>query len=93
MAANYKVITLCGSALQRCILGSAETSANRKQCHIHVSLFDHSGDIEVWENLDEGAQVLTKEMLDDIHKQKFYKWIRFLPSMLAAISVPAQGSK
>ncbi|WP_330387356.1 hypothetical protein [Butyrivibrio sp. INlla16] len=37
---------------------------------ISVGLFGHSGDNEVWENMDEGTQTKTKEMLDDIHKRK-----------------------
>ena len=30
----------------------------------------HSGDSEVWENMDEGTLTKTKEMLDDMHKRK-----------------------
>ncbi len=37
---------------------------------ISVGLFGHSGDEEVWENMDEGALTKTKEMLDDMHKRK-----------------------
>lgn len=37
---------------------------------ISVGLFGHSGDSEVWENMDEGTLTRTKEMLDDIHKRK-----------------------
>ena len=37
---------------------------------ISVGLFGHSGDSEVWENMDEGTLTKTKEMLDDIHKRK-----------------------
>ena len=37
---------------------------------ISVSLFGHSGDNEVWENMDEGTLTRTKEMLDDMHKRK-----------------------
>ena len=37
---------------------------------ISVGLFGHSGDSEVWENMDEGALTKTKEMLDDMHKRK-----------------------
>lgn len=32
---------------------------------ISVGLFGHSGDEEVWENMDEGTLAKTKEMLDD----------------------------
>lgn len=37
---------------------------------ISVGLFGHSGDFEVWENMDEGTLTATKEMLDDMHKKK-----------------------
>ena len=37
---------------------------------ISVGLFGHSGDEEVWENMDEGTLTKTKEMLDDMHKRK-----------------------
>ncbi len=37
---------------------------------ISVGIFGHSGDSEVWENMDEGTLTKTKEMLDDMHKRK-----------------------
>ena len=37
---------------------------------LSVGLFGHSGDSEVWENMDEGTLTKTKEMLDDMHKRK-----------------------
>lgn len=37
---------------------------------ISVSLFGHSGDNEIWENMDEGTLTKTKEMLDEMHKRK-----------------------
>jgi hypothetical protein len=37
---------------------------------IGVGLFGHSGDQDVWENMDEGTLTKTKEMLDDMHKRK-----------------------
>ncbi|MCI7083592.1 MAG: hypothetical protein MR938_02700 [Tenericutes bacterium] len=37
---------------------------------ISVGLFEHSGDNEVWEQMDEGTLTKTKEMLDDMHKRK-----------------------
>ena len=37
---------------------------------ISVGLFGHSGDSEVWENMDEGTLTKTKEMLDDMLKRK-----------------------
>ena len=37
---------------------------------ISVGLFEHSGDNEVWEQMDEGTLTKTKEMLDYMHKRK-----------------------
>jgi hypothetical protein len=37
---------------------------------ITVGLFGHSGDSEVWENMDEGTLTKTKEMVDDMHLRK-----------------------
>lgn len=71
MVGNYKVITLCGSTRFK-----AEFMEMQKRLTldgnivISVGLFGHSGDNEVWENMDEGTLTKTKEMLDDIHKRK-----------------------
>lgn len=68
---KYPVITLCGSTKFK----EAFIEANKKltlegNIVISVGLFGHSGDNEVWENMDEGTLTKTKEMLDDIHKRK-----------------------
>ena len=71
MVDNYKVITLCGSTrfkdefmeAQKCLTLDGNIV-------ISVGLFGHSGDNEVWENMDEGTLTRTKEMLDDMHKRK-----------------------
>lgn len=71
MQGKYKVITLCGSTKFR-----DEFFAEQKRLTlegnivISVGLFGHSGDIEVWENMDENTITKTKEMLDDMHKRK-----------------------
>lgn len=71
MQGNFKVITLCGSTRfkneyievqKRLILDG--------NIVLSVGLFGHSGDSEVWENMDEGTLTKTKEMLDDMHKRK-----------------------
>ena len=71
MVGKYPVVTLCGStrfkdefmeAQKRLTLGG--------NIVISVGLFGHSGDQEVWENMDEGTLTKTKEMLDDMHKRK-----------------------
>ncbi len=71
MIGNYKIITLCGSTRFK-----KEFTEVQKQLTlegnivISVGLFGHSGDNEVWENMDEGTLTKTKEMLDDMHKRK-----------------------
>ena len=71
MVGNYKVITLCGSTRFK----DEFMEINKKltlagNIVISVDLFGHSGDNEVWENMDEGTLTRTKEMLDDMHKRK-----------------------
>jgi len=71
MVGKYKVITLCGSTRFK----DEFMEANKKltlegNIVISVGLFGHSGDNEVWENMDEGTLTETKKMLDDIHKGK-----------------------
>lgn len=71
MVGKYKVITLCGSTRFK-----DEFIETQKQLTlegiivISVGLFGHSGDNEVWENMDEGTLTKTKKMLDDMHKRK-----------------------
>ena len=71
MVGKYKVITLCGSTRFK----DEFMEANKKltlegNIVISVGLFGHSGDNEVWENMDEGTLTETTKMLDDIHKGK-----------------------
>lgn len=71
MVANYKVITLCGSTKFKDEFLKAQKDLTLKgNIVISVGLFGHSGDKEVWENMDEGTLTKTKEMLDDMHKRK-----------------------
>ena len=49
---------------------------------ISVGLFGHSGDQEVWENMDEGTLTKTKEMLDDMHKRKSKRQINGVESYM-----------
>ena len=67
----YPVVTLCGSTR----FTDAFTEVQKRltlqgYIVISVGLFGHSGDSEVWENMDEGTLTATKEMLDDMHKRK-----------------------
>ena len=71
MEGNYKVITLCGSTRFKNEFMEAQKRLTLEgNIVISVGLFGHSGDSEVWENMDEGTLTKTKEMLDDMHKRK-----------------------
>ncbi|MGI5989797.1 MAG: hypothetical protein ACOX78_05985 [Lachnospiraceae bacterium] len=71
MVGKYKVITLCGSTRFRDEFMKAQKELTLQgNIVISVGLFGHSGDNEVWENMDEGTLTKTKEMLDDMHKRK-----------------------
>ena len=71
MVGNYKVITLCGSTRFKDEFMEAQKRLTLEgNIVISVGLFGHSGDHEVWENMDEGTMTATKEMLDDMHKRK-----------------------
>ena len=71
MVGKYKVITLCGSTKFKDEFLKAQKDLTLKgNIVISVVLFGHSGDSEVWENMDEGTITKTKEMLDDMHKRK-----------------------
>ena len=71
MVGKYKVITLCGSTKFKDEFLKAQKDLSLKgNIVISVGLFGHSGDSEVWENMDEGTLIKTKEMLDDMHKRK-----------------------
>ena len=71
MVGKYKVITLCGSTRFKDEFMEAQKRLTLEgNIVISVGLFGHSGDNEVWEDMDEGTLTATKEMLDDIHKRK-----------------------
>lgn len=71
MVKKYKVITLCGSTRFKDEFMKTQKDLTLKgNIVISVGLFGHSGDSEVWENMDEGTLTKTKEMLDDMHKRK-----------------------
>lgn len=61
---QYKVVTLCGSTRFKDAFLQAQKRLTLEGCIvISVGLFGHAGDDEVW-------TAGTKEMLDDMHKQK-----------------------
>lgn len=71
MIKNYKVITLCGSTRFKDEFMKVQKDLTLKgNIVISVGLFSHSGDDEVWKNMDEGTLTKTKEMLEDMHKRK-----------------------
>ena len=71
MNRKYKVITLCGSTKFKKEFMEVQKDLTLKgNIVISVGLFGHSGDNEVWENMDERELTKTKEMLDDMHKGK-----------------------
>ena len=68
---DYPVVTLCGSTRFKNEFMEAQKRLTLEgNIVISVGLFGHSGDQEVWENMDEGTLTKTKEMLDDMHKRK-----------------------
>ena len=71
MVGKYPVITLCGSTrFKDAFMEEQKHLTLEGNIVISVGLFGHSGDSEVWENMDEGTLTATKEMLDDMHKRK-----------------------
>ena len=71
LKAGYPVVTLCGSTKFKDEFMDIQKKLTLEgNIVISVGLFGHSGDSEVWENLDEGTMTRTKEMLDDMHKRK-----------------------
>ena len=71
MVGKYKVMTLCGSTrFKHEFMEVQKRLTLEENIVISVGLFGHSGDNEVWENMDEGTLTKTKEMLDDMHKRK-----------------------
>lgn len=71
MVGKYSVVTLCGSTRFKDEFMKVQKRLTLEgNIVISVGLFGHSGDSEVWENMDEGTLTKTKEMLDDMHKRK-----------------------
>ena len=71
MEGKYPVVTLCGSTrFKEQFMEAQKRLTLEGNIVISVGLFGHSGDQEVWENMDEGTLTKTKEMMDDMHKRK-----------------------
>ena len=68
---GYPIVTLCGSTRFKDQFMEVQKKLTLEgNIVISVGLFGHSGDQEVWENMDEGTLTKTKKMLDDLHKRK-----------------------
>lgn len=68
---KFNVITLCGSTkFKKEFMEIQKKLTLEGNIVISVGLFGHSGDNEVWESMDEGTLTETKQMLDDMHKEK-----------------------
>ena len=71
MKKKYPVVTLCGSTrFKEEYLKVQKELTLKGYIVLSVGLFGHSGDNEVWENMDEGTLTKTKEMVDDMHLRK-----------------------
>ncbi|MDO4489283.1 MAG: hypothetical protein Q4B67_09390 [Eubacteriales bacterium] len=71
MKQKYPVVTLCGSTrFKDEFLKAQKELTLQGMIVISVGLFGHSGDNEVWENMNEDTRTKTKLMLDDMHKSK-----------------------
>ncbi len=68
---SYPVVTLCGSTrFKDEFLQVQKELTLQGYIVLTVGLFGHSGDNEVWEDMDEGTLTKTKQMLDDMHLRK-----------------------
>lgn len=65
MVGKYKVITLCGSThFKDAFMETQKRLTLEGNIVISVGLFGHSGDNEVWENMDEGMLTMAKEQIE-----------------------------
>ncbi len=68
---EYPVVTLCGSTRFKDEFIQVQKELTLQgYIVLTVGLYGHSGDNEVWENMDEGTLTETKQMLDDMHLRK-----------------------
>lgn len=71
MIGKYKIVTLCGSTrFKKEFMEAQKKLTLQGNIVISVGVFGHSGDEEVWEDMEEGFDTKTKAMLDDMHKRK-----------------------
>ena len=75
MQGKYPVITLCGSTRFKDQFMDAQKKLTLEgNIVISVGLFGHSGDQEVWENMDEGSTQLLTAKRSDTWKNHNYYW-------------------
>jgi len=68
---KYPVVTLCGSTRFKDDFLQVQKELTLKGfIVISVGLFGHAGDSEVWDGKTEDSLAETKQMLDDMHKEK-----------------------
>ena len=71
MVEKYKVITLCGSTkFKEQFMEVQKKLTLEGNIVLSLGLFEHSGDNEVWKNMDEETITKTKKMLNDMHKKR-----------------------
>ena len=80
MQGKYPVITLCGSTrFKEQFMEAQKKLTLEGNIVISVGLFGHSGDQEVWENMDEGTLTKTKERISkefsDGFGADFFCWL------------------
>jgi hypothetical protein len=68
---NHNVITLCGSTKFKAEFERLNKELTLKgNVVISLGTYEHSGDSEVWEGMEDGTYTKTKLMLDEMHLQK-----------------------
>lgn len=71
MRHKYPIVTLCGSTRFKDEFYQIQKDLSLQgMIVISVGLFGHAGDEEVWEGMNENTKTRTKQMLDDMHKEK-----------------------
>jgi len=74
MINNYPIITLCGSTRFKSEFMEVQKKLTLEgNIVISVGLFGHSGDSEVWENMDEGNVLYNLETWCSINQESFAK--------------------
>lgn len=71
MSRKYPIVTLCGSTrFKKEFYQIQKDLTLQGMLVISLCIFGHAGDNEVWEGMSENTLTPTKQMLDDMHKEK-----------------------